>query len=470
MDSVLTVALDRMAATKTYARQYAEIRDFLSVVADSLTRQRLALKCYEYYLHSPLNGAEEVAVTMTDSLFSPGKIHMASEVDLLNARIFAEFNRRSLLGRTAPSLTLYDEESRPRNFPSAGSGRYGVIYFYETDCPKCTVETALLSHFLEEENPNIRFYAVYTGSDEEAWRKYTAEAFHFAAPAVTVEQLWDPDCESDFPRAYGVLQTPRLFFIDKDNRILGRGLDTYALKALITGNEELHPYLYGSERSEKGFDALFSGLQPEVSVEDVRLLVKCASAMFPEKTADFRHWAGDLLYYLCRHRHQGTAYLEGAEYLADSLVAAKPELWRLPGDSLQVVGYAAQVKALAGLLPIGERAPDLRLRGRMKSPGRERTGSWNLRALGRPAFVFFYTRDCARCREMAATVDRFLSASKPGEPGAEQLNFLMIDLDRLEKRRPRKFRAVRERFDLSLLPFVFRMDREGRVLEKYVSF
>ena len=70
--------------------------DFLiSSCKDSAARQFTALKVYTHYLHSKVMGAEAVAIYLTDNWFAPGKVQMHSSIDLMNAKIFADFNRQS---------------------------------------------------------------------------------------------------------------------------------------------------------------------------------------------------------------------------------------------------------------------------------------------------------------------------------------------------------------------------------------
>jgi hypothetical protein len=43
-------------------------------------------------------GAEAVAIHVLDKWFIDGPVRMYDDVDLLHARIFADFNRQSLIG------------------------------------------------------------------------------------------------------------------------------------------------------------------------------------------------------------------------------------------------------------------------------------------------------------------------------------------------------------------------------------
>jgi hypothetical protein len=48
-------------------------------------------------------------------------------------------------------------------------------------------------------------------------------------------------------------------------------------------------------------------------------------------------------------------------------------------------------------------------------------------------------------------------------------NVLLVDMDALFSDRPDEAKAALDAFDLSALPFIVRVDKEGTVLEKYLD-
>ena len=86
--------------------QEKECSFLIESCSDSLVRQYVALKLYSSYISSDVMGVEAVAIDIADNWFFSGKIRMKNDIDLMNARIYAEFNRRSLVGKQAEELTL----------------------------------------------------------------------------------------------------------------------------------------------------------------------------------------------------------------------------------------------------------------------------------------------------------------------------------------------------------------------------
>ena len=217
--------------------------DFLiGTCTDSLLRQAVATKLYRHYADSQLMGDETVAIHLYDRWFADGAVVFPDEETRFQARIFAEFNRSSLLGLPAPVLEMRGLDDEAVRVPAADAGCRSILYFYDTDCAKCKLEAILLRSWLEEQEADLVLYAIYVGSDRESWRSYVAERLSIDSPHVRVCHAWDPEVSSDYPRLWGILQTPRLFLLDRQGIIIGRRLTIDALRLLVeTGSmdEEL---------------------------------------------------------------------------------------------------------------------------------------------------------------------------------------------------------------------------------------
>lgn len=200
-------------------------------VSDSLMKRYAALKLYAHYMESPVMGDEAVAIHIFERWFASREIVMKSEADFLNASVFAEFNKRSLIGSNAPELTLRTPEGGFETLP--GQGSVNVLYFYDTNCAKCKIESLLLSYVMKEASEALDFYAVYVGDNESEWKKYRNETLNFDSAKVKMHHLWDPELESAFQKAYGVLSTPTLLLVDCQGKVLGRRLDAKALNRLL---------------------------------------------------------------------------------------------------------------------------------------------------------------------------------------------------------------------------------------------
>ena len=285
--------------------QNAECDFLIESCKDSLTRQFVALKIYDHYLNSKIMGDDGVAVHVADTWLIPGKVAMKDEMDLLNAKVFAEFNRQAQLGAEAPALVAKDDAGEAVSLPV--KGEYTVLYFYDTSCSTCRIETPRLCSFLKETDFPLQAVAFYTGDKEEEWARYRATSLN--VPGLV--HAWDPDLESDFQRKYGVLQTPRMFLIGPDGTVLGRGLDTPALRMLTEQLSGKEGYVYGTQEGTALYEKVFAGYGDDLKPEDVLdVAAYVAERTYGEGDTDsYRHMEGDLLYWLSSQT--GEVYKEG---------------------------------------------------------------------------------------------------------------------------------------------------------------
>lgn len=236
-DSLLFARLDTMLTRYTDAIVLESIdvkkaeSDFLiNSVNDSLTTQHIALWLYDHYKDSPVMGEEAIAIHLWDNWFKPGTIKMRSEYERFDADLFATFNRSTLLGMTAPTVSMKNPCGCKIEIPQEGS--YSILFFFDTSCGKCKLEAQLLPQVLERITFPTKFYAVYCGHDKKEWSKFRG-SFKVRNRHVKIVHCWDPEIESDYLRLYGVISTPRLYFTDTDREILGRRLEIESLDEII---------------------------------------------------------------------------------------------------------------------------------------------------------------------------------------------------------------------------------------------
>lgn len=439
---------------------------------DSLVRQFIALEAYEHYMTSPVMGSEAVAIHVLDNWFIPGKVKMKSDIDLINARVYADFNRQSLVGMMAPEISMQSMDGRDVTLfgegkgasGASGSGRHAVLYFYDTDCSKCKIETILLRNMLEDNEYPVDLVAVYAGDDRQAWESYAHGQLAVDSDKVNVIHLWDPELDSDFQRKYGVLQTPRMYLIRPDGVILGRGLDSEALYAMLRGIFSQQELNYGSEESAALFDGILAtedGKGPDR--QRVCDLVDYISSGTVHKgdTLMFRQLSGDLLYYLATRSGEGIK--EGLKYLIDENINGCPEAWDSQDDSLKVVGFAAIMDDLLSKAMPGTLVPDIKVPGERLVSYKVRNGKYRLRKLkGSRNIIIFYTSGCDHC---AAEKD----AAREIAQRDRNVCVLMINVDRIVSEYPDTADRIFDSFDLSSLPYIIETDERGTILKRYTT-
>lgn len=483
--------------------------DFLINTCKSDTvRNIIVSRLYSYYLQSKIMGDEAVAVHIVDNWIAQGRAKLGSPIETMNARIFADFNRRSLIGSRAPSLRLETSEGAKvdalglfsvedgiamTDSAFAGSSdRLRVLYFYDTNCSLCKLESWRLKNFLDSTAYKLEVLLIYTGDDYEAWNKYRITNFDIRASEVIIHHYWDPGLESDFQRKYGILQTPGMFLIDKNGYIAGRRLDTASLQKLVAVYSE--SYVYGSEESVLLFDKIFSGIS-HPSVEDVVGVAKYIdSELFNLNHNDvFKKMSGDFMYYLAGKKE--AAYKEGERYVVDSLILSKPFVWNTREDSLNVLGMARILSQMLSRADVGTVVPDVKVYGRLQRGSHSKERVWRLRRLRGDTYIVFYTGGCSDCKAELYAADslaksRGLGFLPPcggvsgssfvpsferdsmiaGKSCSSRISVLYVNMDEIMSNDNKMAFRLLDAFDLSSLPYITYIDKRGIVRGKYLSF
>ena len=438
--------------------QNAECDFLIEQCEDSLVRQYVTLKIYDHYLNSRIMGDDAVAVHIADKWLLTRKVAMHSSMDLMNAQIFAEFNRNSLIGNAAPVLSLLSPSGEKVRMPARDG--YSVLYFYDTSCSTCKLETPRLKELIASGEFPVNWFAVYTGDDAAAWEVYRV---NFQG----VEHLWDPEVDSDWQRQYGVLQTPKMFLVDPTGHIIGRGLDTPALKILLSKEFDKEEYVYGASSRMARYDQLFAAYGDSLKASDVMdVAAYMAARTFGEgDLTSFKQVFGDLLYYISSKRTP--VFREVAIPFVEKYIEL-PDVWNTELDKAQVVPLGNILKDLAGRTPLGSLVPDLEVHGTLRRKAclfrkAVKEGVFELRELkGRPGYVVFYTGGCSSCQETLAAVDTLVKANR-------RARVLLVDMDAVMTDYPEEATVLLDSFDLSSLPFVLELDRDGVVQGRYVQ-
>lgn len=437
--------------------QKAEVDFIIEATTDSLVRQYVTVRIYDHYLSSPVMGSEAVAIHVLDKWFLDGTVKMYDEIDLLNARIFADFNRQSLIGQDAPQLTLLTYEGEQLSLYETPPGKYSVLYFYDTGCAKCKLENIRLTEALKAKTYPIDFYAVYAGDNREQWKEYQDSKFNFEGISVT--HLWDPEIDSDFQRKYGVMQTPRMFLVSPDGTVVGRGLDTDALVQLLEGVFAETELEYGGAESTELFDRLLGANPSRNEIVEIARMVEDAT-LGEGNELMYRQLTGDYLYYLAPKT--GEEFKEGLYEFIPRYILGREDIWSSEDDRMKVVGFAEIMNDLLSKAAPHTTIADLRVDGIYIRNGKEKQCRKNLRKLrGLVNIVIFHTEGCHICEAEIAQARELAETPK--------LNVFLVNVDKTISENPSLSTHMFDSFDLSALPFILMTDRKGHIMARYMT-
>lgn len=214
-----------------------EMDNLISMCKDSLARQHVALQIFDHYRYSRVMGEESVAIHVFDEWIASGRIQTRSDFEMMDDELFVNFNRSSLLGMEAARISLFKPCGGRKEIPS--EGRVSILFFYDTSCAKCRLETQVLPQVVKDIDFPVDFHAVYVGTDRKSWNVFRKN-FKLRNPNIRLVHLWDPEIESGYQKLYGVTGTPKMFVVEPTGTIIGRRLEMTNLIEMIPVMRAVH--------------------------------------------------------------------------------------------------------------------------------------------------------------------------------------------------------------------------------------
>lgn len=344
---------------------------------------RLAYTAYQFFYDSQIMGQERIAVDIAQKWFLSDKLEWPNKEGKFMLRSFVEFNRHSLIGMDAPELVLKDTLGEAISLRSM-EGEYTILYFYTDDCITCRRETPQLVDFVNGyEGGPLSVYAVYADSKEERWKKYIEENLFIYSPFMNWVNVYDPQLESNFQMLYNVIKTPQMFLLDREKKIVGRGLDVKALKELLEERNR--------QRDEtRGFILQFftpMGGNPQRIQEGIDMFCNSSKGdenLLKEFLYEIYHTLG---------RSQDYTLQQGAIYLAEKYILEMPQLW----DTPFLEKTANEVK-IFNMNKLGDIAADMVL----ETPDGSSIGITDIPTEYK--VLYFYRPNCGMCAEVTPKV------------------------------------------------------------------
>lgn len=441
--------------------------NLLEAGADIHIRSQIAGIAFDFFSHSPVMGQESVAVHIADNWFLNKRLEWPDQSTYPQLYTYAQFNRESLIGNSAPELTMEDDcglEVSVRKLQSD----YKLLYFFDDQCSSCRKETpALASYVSSYSGQHLTLVLIYTQSDRQSWLSYVNEYFgEIDNPDVDIVTLWDPDSESGYHMKYAVLSTPQMVLLDYQNVIIGRGLNCDALEQLLGVENEYW------EQSSTLLDACFENAGEDAG----SLAVEMADAYYARycnDTSIFRSAFHDLFGYLRNSYDSGLQ--DAAISIADKYILGHPEYWAK--DYVQRVSSSI---AAASLNPPGSVPANLTL---SDEKGRTRNLLSPARRLRRNTLILFHLVSCSEC---AAKVDQLISEAARirkgkydvklvyvGKDQSSWLDFVFDVRNRIGRRchwqflwDPDSSSGMDTLYDLEFVPHLYLLDADNKVMAK----
>ncbi|MDX9781479.1 MAG: redoxin domain-containing protein [Bacteroidales bacterium] len=193
----------------------------------------IASRLFSIFKNIDIMGLESVALHIAQNYFLNGKLNPPEGIDIIDLKLYSDFNKHSLIGMQAPEIKLKDFNGNDISLRNKLGYRYTILLFFDDNCSLCRLELPKIKSLSDSlETDGVKVITVYTQPDTSKLRNYIFKEFN------TIPANWiiasDPSYSSDFQRLYNVIKTPQVFLIDKTGKIIGRNLNSASLKDLIT--------------------------------------------------------------------------------------------------------------------------------------------------------------------------------------------------------------------------------------------
>lgn len=432
----------------------------------------MSWSAFRYFSKSKVMNSANVAVHIAENYILNNK-PLVSEEKYFEASYFTTLNKGTLIGEKAPDLALKDTSGNVRPLSDL-KGEYTIIYFYSDDCAYCKLETPKLAEFFESYNHTpLNVYAVYTGTDEKAWKDYIKKNFYTINLFINRIDVADINRESRFALSYGVASTPTELLLNNEHRVIGRRLRVENIREILENEHSRHLALFryftmafpedpqsalSEEERKNGIDRLYT-LATEKGKFDL--------GENDDKRGDFCDMFREMYYYLSSSEQYDNQL--AALYLAEKYIIGKENLWE---DTNFTARVRNAVKSFR-MNMLGTQADDATLYDISGSPANLLDGR------GRYKILFFYSVSCSICVEYADELqfvyNKFYSKVPISMTGIYTLDDYSSWKNFIAKKGFEwrnlwdKDKTLGEKYDISNVPSIYLLDQDNTIIAKDIE-
>lgn len=190
------------------------------------------------YVNPEFMGQDAVFVHLFEKYINTGQTDFFTEQykEFMTKRAYSIM--ANIIGRQAPNLEMVDSAGKPRNLYDVKSDMV-VLCFWDPTCSHCkeTVPRVDSMYHAKWKKQGVTLYGVMTDGGKENWTKFIQD--NKLNDWIHVYQLPSKEVEDNaagkpsYKQLYDVYQTPLLYLLDKDKRIVAKKLNIEQLNEVI---------------------------------------------------------------------------------------------------------------------------------------------------------------------------------------------------------------------------------------------
>lgn len=206
------------------------VYDFLE---DVKPNKRIFQFATSYFLNSSINskimGMDALFIDIANDYYFSGDAFWASDESMEKIRENVLFMKDNRIGNTAPDLTLESFDGDFINLHQIES-ELTVLVIYEPNCSHCKVFVPELYNdvYLPNKDKGLEVFAIYSMDNKEEWTEFLSK--HKLFDWINV---WDEHHSSRFKISYDARQTPGVYLLDRDKKIIAKKMSIEGLKTIV---------------------------------------------------------------------------------------------------------------------------------------------------------------------------------------------------------------------------------------------
>lgn len=170
------------------------------------------------YEKSKVMGGENIFCYTADNYFTREKGFNSDTVSVIRAKMRSNEMKLSLLGETGQDLKCKNEQGAYVSLYSIKKP-IRVVYLYNPDCEHCQKETPKLKALYDKwKSRGLEVYALNVERDYDKWHSFIKNL------QLDWVNVIDPGYESNYYKKYYYTDTPALYVLDENNKIVAKQL------------------------------------------------------------------------------------------------------------------------------------------------------------------------------------------------------------------------------------------------------
>lgn len=190
------------------------------------------------YINPKYMGQDAVFVHLFEKYHSKGLSSWLNEKQNESITRRAYMLMSNLIGEKAANLELKDTANKIMPLYDVNAD-FTVLVFWDPNCGHCKEEVPRIDSFYRNiwKAKNVKVYAVMTEYDETDWKKFITShqlnEWYHVHQTLEMTKIEVEAQKPSFKQLYDITQTPTLYLLDKEKRIVGKKLTLQQLNDLM---------------------------------------------------------------------------------------------------------------------------------------------------------------------------------------------------------------------------------------------